>query len=143
VVVPTVPAIVEAIKQGRSATLVPLGVGEYEPTSVKRCKLVIESTNDTLHSLQANFDKSTDLLRSQQAILQDTINKRSEFLQLSSEKIQAMNYRSDYTLSQLNNNVVFQQNAKSEIVASLQKRVETAIDYLNRIRDYCLNLDRP
>jgi hypothetical protein len=35
VVAPTVPAIVEAIKQGRSATLVPLGIGEYEPPSVK------------------------------------------------------------------------------------------------------------
>ena len=139
VVVPTVPAIVEAIKQGRSATLLPLGIGEYEPPIVKKCKIVVENTNDSLHSLQAAFDKNVDLLKQQQIILQDATNKRSEFMQLNSEKIGAMGYTSKSILQRLYDDVQSQQSARDEIVNKLENRIEVAIDYLNRIRDYCLN----
>ena len=143
VVVPTIPAIVEAIKQGRPATLVPLGIGEYEPPSVKKCKLVVENTNDSLHSLQAAFDRSVDLLKSQQIILQDSMNKRSEFMQLPAEKINAMRYASDSVLRNLYDDVQSQENVKDEIISKLQGRIEVAIDYLNRLRDYCLYSSQP
>jgi hypothetical protein len=139
VVAPTVPAIVEAIKQGRSATLGPLGIGEYDPPSVKECKLVIEDSNNSLNSLRGDFEKSVDLLKSQQSILQDAINRRSEFMQLPEDKIKAMNYSSDPIWSQLNSNVKDAGDTANYIVNKLQGRVETAIDYLTRIKDYCHN----
>jgi hypothetical protein len=139
VVAPTVPAIVEAIKQGRSATLVPLGIGEYEPPSVKECKFVIENTNDSLHSLQANFDKTIDLLKSEQSILQDAMNKRAEFLQLSSEKTSAMHFDAGSIEERLNNDVQTHLDIRDDTVDNLKGRLEQAINYLNRIRDYCLH----
>lgn len=142
VVAPTVPAIIEAIKQGRSATLIPLGIGEYEPPSVKECKIVVENTNDSLRSLQAAFDKSVDLLKSQQGILQDIANKRSEFMQLPSEKVVAMNYTSESILRSMYEDLQFQKNARDETVTKIEGRIEIAIDYLNRIRDYCLHQGR-
>ena len=143
VVAPTVPAIVEAIKQGRPATLVPLGIGEYEPPSVKECKLVIANTNDSLHSLQAAFDRSVDLLKSQQIILQNSVNRTSDFMQFPLEKTSAMSHTSDNVLRRLYDDVQLQSNARDEIAVKLEGRVEVAIDYLNRIRNYCLHLDRP
>lgn len=92
-----------------------------------------------MRALQSDQEKSIDLLRSQQTILQDSANKRSEYLQLPSEKVKAMFYDPDGILQTLNNDVKSQQNARDEIANTLKGRIETAIDYLNRIRDYCLH----
>ena len=127
VVVPTVPAIVEAIKQGRSATLVPLGIGEYEPPSVKKCKLVIENTNDSLRSLQDDFGKSVDLLKSQQIIVQDAINRRSQFMQLPESTTTAMNYTPGTVLQRLDNDVQSQENYRNAIADQVQGKVNMAI----------------
>lgn len=138
VVAPTVPTIVEAVKQGRSFTLVPLAIGEYEPPSVKKCKLIVENTNDSMHSLQNMFDKSVNLLISQQSILQNAMNKRSNYIQL-----QKTNGMSSSILEQLNEDVQFQDNTVNSTVNQLRNRVKSVIDYLNRIKDYCITLDQP
>jgi hypothetical protein len=110
---------------------------------LKECKLVIENTNDSLHSLQDEFGKSVDLLKSQQIILQESVNKRTEFMQFPEDKTKTMNYDLGYLSQQLNNDVQFVLDLRNDIAVKLQGRVETSIDYLNRIRDHCLNLDRP
>jgi hypothetical protein len=110
---------------------------------LKECKLVIENTNDSLHSLQDEFGKSVDLLKSQQIILQESINKRTEFMQFPEDKTKTMNYDLGSLSQHLNNDVQFVLDLRNDIVVKLQGRVETAIDYFNHIRDHCLNLDRP
>jgi hypothetical protein len=117
-------------------------IGEYEPPSVKECKLVLEDTNNSLHSLHDDVNQSVELLKSQQIILQEAINKCAEFMQLSEDKAKSMNYDVSTVMTLLNNGVTYATDVKNYTTEHLQGRIEAALEYLNRIRDYCLHADR-
>lgn len=139
VVAPTVPAITEAVKQGHSFTLVPLGIGEYEAPEIKECKIVVDNTNISLQALEKNLEKSMDMLKSQQNTVQDAMNKRSNFTQIPLDQTKSMSYTSGFNFEQLNQDVDYQMRAKDKIAAKAQDRIEVAIKYLNDIREYCLH----
>jgi sialic acid synthase SpsE len=120
VVAPTVPAITEAVKQGRSFTLISLGIGEYEAPEVKNCKIIVENTNNSLQLLEKSLESSIDMLKYQQTITQDIMSKRSTFMQLPLGKTNSMSYLSGSNLEQLNLDVDYQMRAKDEIVTKVQ-----------------------
>lgn len=66
-VVIAIPVFLRAVDQGRSITLIPPQIGEYNDPSVKKCAEVVGNTNAATQAFAAEIGRLSDLLAKQQA----------------------------------------------------------------------------